>query len=118
MQNDKSQARGLGKKARLKVPALPRHREERSDAAIHGSLKSWIATAYGLAMTGLLRAIAMTVCCPAQTGLGQAVRHREERSDAAIHGRVKSWIATAFGLAMTAWIASLRSQWRSSDHAD
>jgi hypothetical protein len=30
-----------------------RHREERSDAAIHGCVKSWIATAYGLAMTGL-----------------------------------------------------------------
>jgi len=30
-----------------------RHREERSDAAIHGCKKSWIATAQGLAMTGL-----------------------------------------------------------------
>ena len=31
-------------------PMLMRYREERSDVAIHVSLKSWIATAYGLAM--------------------------------------------------------------------
>ena len=31
----------------------PRHREERSDAAIHASVQSWIATACGLAMTDL-----------------------------------------------------------------
>jgi len=59
----------------------PRHREERSDAAIHASVQSWIATACGLAMT--------------------EPRHREERSDAAIHASVQSWIATACGLAMT-----------------
>ena len=28
-----------------------RHCEERSDAAVHAGMKSWIATAYGLAMT-------------------------------------------------------------------
>ena len=33
------------------MPMPVRHREERSDAAIHAPLKSWIATAYGLAMT-------------------------------------------------------------------
>ena len=32
---------------------LERHREERSDAAIHAGMKPWIATAYGLAMTAL-----------------------------------------------------------------
>ncbi len=28
-----------------------RHCEERSDAAVHAGMKSWIATAYGIAMT-------------------------------------------------------------------
>jgi len=32
-------------------PWFERHREERSDAAIHGGTQSRIATAYGLAMT-------------------------------------------------------------------
>jgi len=35
----------------MPMPMPMRHREERSDAAIHDPLKSWIATAYGLAMT-------------------------------------------------------------------
>ena len=30
---------------------LFRHCKERSDAAIHAGMKSWIATAFGLAMT-------------------------------------------------------------------
>jgi len=59
----------------------PRHREERSDAAIHVCAQSWIATAYGLAMT--------------------EPRHREERSDAAIHKRK---------MGKPTWIASPRSQ--------
>ena len=33
------------------MPMPMRHREERSDVAIHAPFKSWIATAYGLAMT-------------------------------------------------------------------
>jgi len=85
-----------------------RHCEERSDAAVHAGTKSWIATAFGLAMTrwgcGLATtrsgafamtrsgAFAMTSNC-----------HCEERSDAAVHAGTKSWIATAFGLAMTRW---------------
>jgi hypothetical protein len=35
------------------IAAQVRHREERSDAAIHVGLKLWIAAACGLAMTGL-----------------------------------------------------------------
>ncbi|MCX7241762.1 MAG: hypothetical protein NTU86_15140 [Burkholderiales bacterium] len=68
-----------------------RHCEERSDAAVHAGTKSWIATAFGLAMT--------RECGLAITNR----RHCEERSDAAIHAGKKSWIATAFGLAMTRW---------------
>ena len=56
-------------------------------AAIHAGTKTWIATAFGLAMT--------------------KGRHCEERSDAAIHAGTKTWIATAFGLAMTGWGSGL-----------
>jgi hypothetical protein len=35
------------------IAAQVRHREERSDAAVHVGLKLWIAAACGLAMTGL-----------------------------------------------------------------
>jgi len=35
------------------IAAQVRHREERSDVAIHVGLKLWIAAACGLAMTGL-----------------------------------------------------------------
>ena len=55
--------------------------------AIHVCKKSWIATAYGLAMTSSWR----------NTAYGLAMtksRHREERSDVAIHVCVESWIAT------------------------
>jgi len=53
-------------------------------AAIHAGTKTWIATAFGLAMTGWGSGLAMT-----------KGRHCEERSDAAIHAGMKSWIATA-----------------------
>ena len=44
------------------MPMPMRHREERSDAAIHAPLKSWIATAYGLAMTMFLSAASQWRC--------------------------------------------------------
>jgi hypothetical protein len=83
----------------------PRHREERSDAAIHLCVKPWIATAFGLAMTGQL--LGPSNDGPIAFGLAMTKpRHREERSDVAIHLCMKPWIATAFGLAMTGQLPS------------
>ena len=78
-------------------PREIRHCEERSDAAVHAamrhyrqSMKSWIATACGLAMTTLCRGcgLAMTRLCHSQRP--RDIRHCEERSDAAVHAAMRS----------------------------
>ena len=85
---------------------------ERS-VAIHAGMKSWIATAFGLAMTKVGRlamtkgsGFAMTKVAVRFMERSEATRQSMsfgchcERS-AAIHAGMKSWIATACGLAMT-----------------
>jgi len=81
--------------------------------AIHAGMKSWIATAFGLAMTKVGR-LAMTkgsgfaMTKVAVRFMERSVATRQSMSfgchcerSVAIHAGMKSWIATAFGLAMT-----------------
>jgi hypothetical protein len=63
-------------------------------------METWIATAFGLAMTQRRhRAPPPRHCAPASSLRPRLVIARNE----AIHcgGRMETWIATAFGLAMT-----------------
>ena len=89
------------------------------------SLKPWIATAYGLAMTATPASLRAQRSNPPATNKPQPLDRHSLRPRDDGHPRViasaakqstrsrtslKPWIATAFGLAMTATPASLRAQ--------